>query len=70
MMTICLADLSSLTLSAAVTVTALMLIYSAQMGFYWYVGGMVYVGMHSFFPLLTAGWYGKAGIICIDETVE
>lgn len=48
--------LSGLTLSAAVTATALMLICSAQMGFYWYVGGVVYVGMHSFFLLLTAGW--------------
>lgn len=48
--------LSGIALSALVTTMVLMLIYSAQTGFYWYNGGVHYVGMHSFMLLLAAAW--------------
>lgn len=49
-------QLSGITLSTAWTITVIMQIHTAQAGFYWYVGGIAYVAMHSFFLLLTAGW--------------
>ncbi len=48
--------LSALTVSAVVSLTVVMLLHTAQQGFYWYVGGMSYVGMHACFLLLAAGW--------------
>ena len=48
--------LSGIAFSSAAAIMAVMLIHTAQAGFYWYVGGVVYVCMHSFFMLLTAGW--------------
>lgn len=51
------ADLvSGITVSAVLSITVIMLIHTAQQGFYWYVGGMSYVGMHACFLLLAAGW--------------
>ena len=51
------ADLmSGITVSAVMSIMAVMLIHTAQQGFYWYVGGMSYVGMHACFLLLAAGW--------------
>lgn len=47
---------SGIILPCAVTITVVMLIHTAQAGFYWYVGGTAYVAMHSFFLLLAAGW--------------
>lgn len=49
-------QLSGITLPAAAAITVVMLIHTAQAGFYWYVGGSAYIAMHSFFLLLTAGW--------------
>lgn len=37
-----------------VTSMVLVLIYTAQQGFYWYIGGVHYVVMHSFLMMLTA----------------
>lgn len=42
--------------SVIVAAMAVVLIYTAQQGFYWYNGGMHYVGMHSFLMLLVAAW--------------
>lgn len=39
---------NSLAIQAVVTVAVFMFIYSAQSGFYWYNGGIHYVGMHGF----------------------
>ena len=39
---------SSLALQAVITTAVFMFIYSAQTGFYWYNGGIHYVGMHGF----------------------
>lgn len=39
---------NSLAIQAVITVAVFMFIYSAQSGFYWYNGGIHYVGMHSF----------------------
>lgn len=39
--------------TAAMTV---LLLYHAQEGLYWYIGGIHYIGMHSFLLLLTAAW--------------
>lgn len=35
---------------------AVVLMHSPREGFFWYVGGMCYVGVHSFLMLLTAAW--------------
>ena len=35
---------------------AVVLMYHAQEGYYWYIGGIHYVGMHSFLLLLIAAW--------------
>lgn len=43
-------------LQVIITTVVLELIYSAQQGFYWYNGGVHYVGMHSFLILLIAAW--------------
>lgn len=47
---------SSVTLQAGIAATAVVLIYSANGGFFWYNGGIHYVGMHSFLMLLAAAW--------------
>lgn len=39
---------SSLAIQAVITIAEFMFIYSAQSGFYWYNGGIHYVGMHGF----------------------
>ena len=44
------------TVAAVLSITVVMLLHTAQQGFYWYVGGMSYVGMHACFLLLAAGW--------------
>lgn len=46
----------SITFSCIAAAMAVVLIYTAQQGFYWYNGGIHYVGMHSFFLLLVAAW--------------
>lgn len=43
-------------LQAIATAMIVELIYSAQQGFYWYNGGVHYVGMHSFLLFLAAAW--------------
>lgn len=43
-------------LQAVSTAIVVEMIYSAQQGFYWYNGGIHYVGMHSFLLLLIAAW--------------
>ncbi len=47
---------SAVTVSALSSCTVVMLVYTAQSGFYWYNAGIHYVGMHSFFMLLVAAW--------------
>lgn len=49
---------AGIALAAFASSMVLMLIYSAQTGFYWYNGGLHYVGMHSFLLLLAAAWIG------------
>lgn len=48
-------------MQAALASMVVVLLYSAQQGFYWYVGGMSYVGMHSFLLLLIAAWLRLLG---------
>lgn len=43
-------------LQVVFTAVVVELIHSAQQGFYWYNGGVHYVGMHSFLLFLVAGW--------------
>lgn len=43
-------------LQVVFTAVVVEMIYSAQQGFYWYNGGVHYVGMHSFLLLLIAAW--------------
>lgn len=45
---------TNLALQAGCSVMVVMFIYSAQRGFYWYDGGVFYVGMSSFLMLLLA----------------
>ena len=45
---------SSLAIQAVITTAVFMFIYSAQSGFYWYNGGIHYVGMHGFGLLFLA----------------
>ena len=45
---------SSLAIQAVITIAEFMFIYSAQSGFYWYNGGIHYVGMHGFGLLFLA----------------
>lgn len=45
---------SGLAIQAIASIMVVELIYTAQQGFYWYIGGLHYVGMHSFFMLLVA----------------
>ncbi|MCX4305208.1 MAG: hypothetical protein OSJ69_05335 [Acetatifactor sp.] len=47
---------SCVAMQAAMAAMAVVLLYSPQQGFYWYVGGMSYVGMHSFLMLTIAAW--------------
>lgn len=47
---------SCIAMQAIMAAMVVVLLYSPQQGFYWYVGGMSYVGMHSFLLLLTAAW--------------
>lgn len=44
----------SLAIQAVITIAEFMFIYSAQSGFYWYNGGIHYVGMHGFGLLFLA----------------
>jgi len=53
---------SCVALQAATAITVIMLIYTAQGGFYWYTGGIHYVGMHSALLLLVSC------IICLLKT--
>lgn len=46
----------SMAVQAVTTAMIMVLIYSLNEGFYWYNGGVHYVGMHSFMMLLTAAW--------------
>lgn len=48
--------LPGVALPCAAAIMVVMLIHTAQAGFYWYVGGTAYIAMHSFFLLLAAGW--------------
>lgn len=48
--------LNRIVLQAVSTAIVVEMIYSAQQGFYWYNGGIHYVGMHSFLLLLIAAW--------------
>lgn len=45
-----------MTVQAVTTAMIIVLIYSLNEGFYWYNGGVHYVGMHSFLMLLVAAW--------------
>lgn len=45
-----------MTIQAVVTGMVFELIYTPNGGFFWYNGGVHYVGMHSFLLLLTAAW--------------
>ena len=47
---------SCVALQAVTAAMVVVLLYSPQQGFYWYVGGICYVGMHSFLMLLIAAW--------------
>lgn len=50
-------DKASCTIVQSVAAAAaVVLLYSPREGFYWYIGGMCYVGLHSFLMLLVAGW--------------
>lgn len=44
----------TIVLQTSVTIMVVMFIHTAQAGFYWYNGGVHYVGMHSFFMLMIA----------------
>lgn len=48
--------LNRIVLQVIFTAAVVEMIYSAQQGFYWYNGGVHYVGMHSFLLLLIAEW--------------
>ena len=57
---------------AVLTTMGIELLYSLHDGIYWYNAGVHYVGMHSFFFLLAAGWFGVLygsgkwkGILCM-----
>lgn len=45
-----------LLLQSVTAAMAVVLMYHAQEGYYWYIGGIHYVGMHSFLLLLIAAW--------------
>lgn len=47
-------DCTCIALQALMTTAVFMLIYTAQGGFYWYNGGLHYVGMHGFGMMLAA----------------
>lgn len=51
----------SLAIQAVITTAVFMFIYSAQSGFYWYNGGIHYVGMHGFCLLFLAA------AICLER---
>ncbi len=48
--------INGIVLQVVVTIVVVEFISSAQQGFYWYNGGVHYVGMHSFLLLLIASW--------------
>lgn len=52
---------NSLTIQAVITAAVFMFIYSAQSGFYWYNGGIHYVGMHGF------GLLFLSAVICLER---
>ena len=52
---------SSLAIRAVITISVFMFIYSAQSGFYWYNGGIHYVGMHGF------GLLFLSAAICLER---
>ena len=52
---------TSLAVQAVITAAVFMFIYSAQSGFYWYNGGVHYVGMHGFGLLLLSA------AICLER---
>ena len=52
---------NSLAIQAVITTAVFMFIYSAQSGFYWYNGGVHYVGMHGFGLLLLSA------AICLER---
>lgn len=52
---------SSLAVQAIITTAVFMFIYSAQTGFYWYNGGIHYVGMHGF------GLLFLSAAICLER---
>lgn len=47
---------SCVILQSVVAAVAVVLIHSPREGFFWYVGGICYVGVHSFLMLLIAAW--------------
>lgn len=47
---------SCVIVQSGVAAVAVVLIHSAREGFFWYVGGMCYVGVHSFLMLLIVAW--------------
>ena len=47
---------SCVALQAVVAAMTVVLLHSPQQGFFWYVGGMCYVGMHAFLMLTIAAW--------------
>lgn len=47
---------SCVILQSVVATVAVVLIHSPREGFFWYVGGICYVGVHSFLMLLVAAW--------------
>lgn len=57
----CMERWSSLTMQAVITAAVFMFIYSAQSGFYWYNGGIHYVGMHGF------GLLFLSAAICLER---
>lgn len=48
--------ISCIAIQAVMAAMVVTLIYSSQQGFFWWVGGICYVGMHSFLMLLIAAW--------------
>ena len=57
----CMERWSSLAMQAVITAAVFMFIYSAQSGFYWYNGGIHYVGMHGF------GLLFLSAAICLER---
>lgn len=47
---------SCIAVQAVLAAMVVVLLYSPQQGFYWYVGGVCYVGLHSFLLVTIAAW--------------